>query len=210
MSRFATRPPSTSKPATSPDRRSAGGGPLSLKWAVLSGLGLGALTVFLTGGSSPGAFDPTTIVPANRWEEMGGRYQTVNFDLLAGFAYGEPRGPIGIDLSGSAREVIPQEVTALSGRPVSVSGFMLPLDFDGEGVTEFLLNANYDMCYFGAPTRPNDFVVVRMRDGRRTRFVHTPVIVFGTLEVGEQRKGDRVVSIYRMTADAIGIGASPY
>lgn len=48
-----------------------------------------------------------------------------------------------------------------------------------------------------------------MRDGRRTRFVHTPVIVFGTLEVSEERKGDRVVSLYRMTGDVIGIGATP-
>ncbi len=176
---------------------------------MLSGLGLGVLTVLLTGGSTPDAFDATTVVPASQWEAMGGRYQSVKFDLLAGFAYGEPGGPIGVDLTGSTREVIPAEVTRLSGRRVSVSGFMLPLDFDGDGVTEFLLNANYDMCYFGAPTRPNDFVVVRMRDGRRTRFVHTPVIVFGTLEVGEERKGDRVVSIYRMTGDAIGIGALP-
>ncbi len=202
MSRSDTRPPSTHKPTSSAS-------PLSLKWPVVSGLGLGVLTVFLTGGSSPGAFDPSTVVPATRWDEMGGDYQSVKFDVLAGFDYGEPRGPLGVDLSGSPREIIPADVTALSGRRVSVSGFMLPLDFDGEGVTEFLLNANYDMCYFGAPTRPNDFVVVRMREGRRTRFVHTPVIVFGTLQVGEERKGERVVSIYRMTGDAIGIGAIP-
>jgi hypothetical protein len=202
MSRSDTRRPVTNRPASP--------GPLSLKWAVLAGLGLGVVTVILTGGSAPGAFDATTIVPASRWEEMTGEYRSVRFDLLAGFAYGEPRGAVGIDLSGDgAREIVPAEVSALSGRRVSVSGFMLPLDFDGEGVTEFLLNANYDMCYFGAPTRANDFIVVRMRDGRRTRFVHTPVIVFGTLEVGEERKGDRVVSLYRMTGDAIGIGAVP-
>jgi hypothetical protein len=180
-----------------------------LVWAVLSGLGLGVLTVAVGGGPDSGAFDPATVVPASRWDEMGGQYEKVTFGVLAGFAYGEPRGPSGVDLSGSPREIVPHAVTALSGRRVSVSGFMLPLDFDGEGVTEFLLNANYDMCYFGAPTRPNDFIVVRMRDGRRTRFVHTPVVVFGTLEVGEERKGDRVVSLYRMIGDAIGIGASP-
>lgn len=191
----------TSKPAAA--------SPLSLKWAVLSGLALGVLTVVLTGGPSPGEFDPTTVVPSSRWADMGREYQSVTFDLLAGFAYGEARGPRGVVLPAENREVIPAEIAALSGKRVSVSGFMLPLDFDGEGVTQFLLNANYDMCYFGAPTRPNDFIVVTMRDGRRTRFVHTPVVVFGTLEVGEERKGDRVVSIYRLIGDAIGIGAMP-
>ena len=183
--------------------------PLSLKWAVLSGLALGVLTVIVTGGPSQGSFDPSTVVPSSRWEAMGREYQGVTFDVLAGFAYGEARGPFGVALPAENREAIPAQIVALSGRRVSVSGFMLPLDFDGEGVTQFLLNANYDMCYFGAPTRPNDFIVVTMRDGRRTRFVHTPVVVFGTLEVGEERKGDRVVSIYRMTGDAIGLGAMP-
>ncbi len=166
------------------------------------------LTVLLTGGASGGTFDPETVIPSTRWTEMAARYQAISFDLLAGFDYGEsPRS--GRDAVAKAPVAIPATITALSGRQVSVSGFMLPLDFDGQGVTEFLLNANYDMCYFGAPTRPNDFIVVRMRDGRRTRFVHTPVIVFGTLEVGEERRGDRVVSLYRMTGDAIGLGATP-
>lgn len=172
-------------------------------------MGLGLAIALLTSTSAPGAFDPSTVVPASRWAEMRQEYQSVDFGLLAGFVYGERRGPAGVDLASSAGEVVPASVTALSGRRVSVAGFMLPLDFDGDGVTEFILNANYDMCYFGAPTRPNDFIVVRMRDGRRTRFVHTPVVVFGTLDVGEERKGDRVVSLYRMTGDAIGIGATP-
>lgn len=192
---------STATPATAPK--------LSLKWAVVTGLGLGIAVVLISGTSAPGSFDPSTIVPSSKWEEMGQKYQNVGFDMLAGFNYGSPSGPPGVDLAAHARETIPANVRALSGRRVSVTGFMLPLDFDGDGVTEFILNANYDMCYFGAPTRPNDFIVVRMRDGRRTRFVHTPVVVFGALEVGEERKGERLVSLYRMTGDAIGVGAVP-
>jgi hypothetical protein len=174
---------------------------------VLSGLSLGVATVLMN--SAPGSFDPSTVVPSSKWEDVSREYQNVDFNLLAGFPYGPPRGPAGVDLASDHRETVPASVRALSGRRVAVAGFMLPLDFDGAGVTEFILNANYDMCYYGAPTRPNDFIVVRMRDGRRTRFVHTPVIVFGALEVGEERKGERVVSLYRMTGDAIGIGAMP-
>ncbi len=83
---------------------------------------------------------------------------------------------------------------------------MLPLDFNGDGVSEFLLNASYDMCYFGAPTLPHQFVVVRMSGGRRTRFVHTPVAVYGTLRVHEERRNGRVVSLYQMDGEAIATG----
>lgn len=198
MSHSTTHPTTTHKPSASP---------FPVKWAVLSGLGIALVTVLLTGSPrSSEDIDPSTFIPPSQWLELRREYQPVEFSVLGGFEYGQLRGPFGAVLEGS-RETIPAEIAQLSGRKVSVSGFMLPLDFNGHGVTEFLLNASYDMCYFGAPTRPNDFVVVRMRDGRRTRFVHTPIVVAGTLEVGEERQNGRVVSLYRMTGDGIGVGA---
>jgi hypothetical protein len=47
-----------------------------------------------------------------------------------------------------------------------------------------------------------------MTGGRRTRFVHTPIVVFGTLHVEPTRRDGRIVSLYRMDADSIGVGAA--
>jgi hypothetical protein len=153
-------------------------------------------------GAEP--FDPDTIVPVDRFEEMKSRYRPVSFNVLSGFDYGAPPDA---EPSRPVREVVPSAVEQLDGQRVGIVGFMLPLDFNGQGVSQFLLNASYDMCYFGAPTLPNQFVVVRMKDGRRTRFVHTPIAVFGTLRVAPERRGDRIVSLYQLEADGIGIGA---
>jgi hypothetical protein len=78
---------------------------------------------------------------------------------------------------------------------------MLPLQLDSSGVSLFILNGSYDMCYLGAPVAMNEWVLVRMKDGRTTPFTHLPLTVSGTLSVGEEVKRGRVVSLYRMDAD---------
>lgn len=150
-----------------------------------------------------GEMDASTVVPPSRFAEMAQTFAPVSFSLLSGFFYGDPPGLSEAE-TGRRPDPIPPQVLALDGRQVAVAGFMLPLDYDGTGVSEFLLNASYDMCYFGAPTRPNDFIVVRMSGGRRTEFVHTPIVVFGTLTVREERSRDRVVSLYTMEAEGVG------
>jgi hypothetical protein len=147
--------------------------------------------------------DASTIVPPSRFAEMGKIFAPVSFSILSGFHYGDPPGLAEAE-TRRRPDPIPPQVLALDGRQVAVAGFMLPLDYDGTGVSEFLLNASYDMCYFGAPTRPNDFIVVRMSGGRRTEFVHTPIVVFGTLTVREERSRGRVVSLYTMEAEGVG------
>jgi hypothetical protein len=182
----------------------ARGKPVPVRWAMLGGVAIGLVALVMLNGTEAEPFDPATIVPVSRYEEMGRRYPQVGFDVLAGFNYGSPpdaKTPLSVD------DVIPTAVQQLDGQRVGIVGFMLPLDFNGEGVTEFLLNASYDMCYFGAPTLPNQFVVVTMKDDRRTRFVHTPIVVFGTLRVRPEHRDGRVVSLYRLEADGIGLGA---
>lgn len=180
------------------------GKPVPVRWAMLAGAAIGLLTIVVLSvleGSEP--FDPSTIVPVERYAEMRRSYRQVGFDVLSGFEYGAPPDA---DPALPGRDVVPPQIQQLNGQRVGVVGFMLPLDFNGEGVTEFLLNASYDMCYYGAPTLPNQFVVVRMKDARRTRFVHTPVVVFGTLRVQPERRNGRIVSLYQIEAEGIGLG----
>jgi hypothetical protein len=141
-------------------------------------------------------------VPSARITEVGSRYTSTDFNLLAGFPYGELDGRGG---TAPVSNQIPEAVLALSGTPVSITGYMLPLDITEDGVRTFILNASYDMCYFGAPTLPNQFIIVTMSGGRRAPLVHTPVMVFGTLSVREERRDGRVASLYALEADGVSI-----
>jgi hypothetical protein len=138
-------------------------------------------------------------------------YQETSFEVLSGFDYaGMKPGDMVMDRpkrTGRPAD-IPRQVRALSGRRVAIEGFVVPLDFDEGGATEFILNASFDMCSFGAIARPNDWILVRMKDGRRTPFAgHLPVWFYGRLEVGEIWREGRLDSLYRMQADFLGVPA---
>ena len=127
------------------------------------------------------------------------QYQTVGFDFLSGF---DVEMPDPLDPEAKKPDItIPSSIKALNGKQVAIRGFMLPIDLDAKGVSKFMLNASFDMCYFGAPVRFNDWVMVTMKGGKKAKFTHLATNVFGRLEVGEEVKDGRVVSIYRLAAD---------
>jgi len=142
-----------------------------------------------------------TVVPSRAHAQSGEApkgFQYVGFNILSGYDWEMPD-----PLDPTAKppvNVIPPTVKALSGKQVFLKGFMLPLDLDASGVTKFMLNAALDMCYFGAPVRLNDWVMVTMTGTRKAKFTHLPTAVWGTLEVGEEVRNGRTVSIYRLAA----------
>lgn len=142
------------------------------------------------------------IVPAGAQKSVTtstGTYELIEFDLLSNFSYEMPD-----PLDPGARppvNLLPKPVISLTGRRVAIVGFMLPIDLTPKGVSQFMLNASLDMCYFGAPVRFNDWIMVTMKNGKRAKFTHLPTKVFGTLDVGEVKKNGRIVSLYRMVAD---------
>lgn len=148
--------------------------------------------------------DRSTLVPEDRLDDWQVNHRATSFAELASYLYIEPQRLAGIPTE-SAFSTIPPEIRALHGQRVYVDGFMMPLDYDG-GVRMFVLNASYDMCQFGAPSIPNQRIDVTMTKDRRTVYVHTPIRVFGTLEVGEEFDRGQLVSIYRMKADGIFVG----
>ncbi|MFN8094116.1 MAG: DUF3299 domain-containing protein [Vicinamibacteria bacterium] len=142
------------------------------------------------------------------------RYERLTFERLSDFEYDPPAGWDVADASRSpARRqqlVVPARIRRLSGRRVAIEGFMMPLDFDRGQLSNFVLNGSYDMCAFGmVPTSLNQWIDVRMSDKRKTRFTgHYPVTVFGILDVGPLWERGRVVSLYRLEADFLGIDES--
>lgn len=126
-------------------------------------------------------------------------YQPLVFSALSNYEYELP-DPLE-PASRAPVNVIPPAVKALNGKMVSLEGFMLPLDLTPEGVSVFMLNASLDLCYFGAPVRMNEWVLVKMKPGTRAKFTHLSTTVKGRFEVGEELKNGRVTSLYRLVAD---------
>jgi hypothetical protein len=130
-------------------------------------------------------------------------YQRVDFNKLSNYEYElpDPFDPTPRTIQNK----IPDAVKALDGTLVSIEGFMLPLDLNAQGVSQFMLNASIDMCYFGAPVRMNEWILVTMKGGTRAKFTHLALNVKGRLSVGEEMKNGRVASLYRLVADSAEI-----
>jgi hypothetical protein len=132
-------------------------------------------------------------------------YQPLSFYKLSSFEYYTPPFGEKAEPEKQVKNKIPDEIMALNGQKVSLSGFMLPYQVDDEGnVKEFSLNGNFDMCYFGAPVSLNEWVMVKMDENLRVKYTHQPIKVSGTFEVGEEFKDGQVTSLYRLKLEKLG------
>lgn len=129
-------------------------------------------------------------------------YQPLDISDLADFNYYTPSPGETPDAKLLAENKIPDSIKNLNGKLVSITGFVMPVNVDDEGnVREFALNGNYDMCFYGGPSKINQWVHVKMKDGAKARFSHNPTTVSGTLEVGEVIENGQVMSLYRLNGD---------
>jgi hypothetical protein len=75
-------------------------------------------------------------------------------------------------------------VLALSGRRVSIPGFMVPLEDDLDVVTEFLLVPYAGACIHVPPPPPNQIVYVKMNKNTKVQVTFTdPILVTGILQI---------------------------
>ena len=172
---------------------------------LLSLLSITLFFVSCTGGdeSENGALATNSVVdeldsePAPEPEPFDSEgYETLDFTVLGEFEY-----PIYVKIKeGEELPLIPEEVRGWDGKKVGITGFMNPVRFDREGVSEFLLVKDILGCCFGATPRMNHWIRVRMREGERAKFyAYDELTVFGALEVSEEIEDGYVMSVYRMT-----------
>jgi len=84
----------------------------------------------------------------------------------------------GVDVDGliAMREQVTEERIAktylankaLNGKPVRIPGYLLPLEFDGDKVTEFLLVPYVGACIHTPPPPPNQIVHVKTEEAFTT------------------------------------------
>lgn len=111
-----------------------------------------------------------------------------SFSVLASFDYVE-----GMKL--------PEEVTKMDGKLVTVGGFMMREVPGGGDVNQFLLIN--DACGCTGTPKMNEIVFCALPEGQKTEVKAGVVKVTGTLYVGEQKEDGVVLGIYFMDVDSI-------
>ena len=114
--------------------------------------------------------------------------EELNFGILAGFDYEE-----GMEL--------PEEVSKLNGKQVSVSGFMATED-GSEGDVEYFIIIN-DACGCEGTPKMNEMIFCIMPEGETTKLKDGRVTVVGKFHVSEEMEEGVVVSLYGLEVDSV-------
>ena len=133
-------------------------------------------------------------------DEIEEQYEWIEFGFLTSFEY-----PDLVELDAEeAPPELPSDISELDGELIAIEGFMNPLAFDREGVSQFALVNDPLNCCFGATPAMNHWIDVTLPEGERTAFYSLdPVAVYGRLEVGESFEDGFVISLFRMRADHV-------
>ena len=100
--------------------------------------------------------------------------------------------------------MIPAAIKRYDGKTISVDGYLLPLDFKGNGVISFVLTRGQPACCFGVLPQLHELIYVRAKKpGAKSSLSCMPVRVRGVLHVGAQREAGSLTCIYRMDADQV-------
>ncbi|HEX7812311.1 MAG TPA: DUF3299 domain-containing protein, partial [Burkholderiales bacterium] len=79
-------------------------------------------------------------------------------------------------------------VADLDGKVVRMPGYLLPLEFSGKEVTEFLLVPYVGACIHSPPPPPNQIVHVKADKPFANLAVFAPIWVTGKMSTGSARK----------------------
>ncbi len=88
---------------------------------------------------------------------------------------------IGLELDTEQASPSAPVVAALDNRYVKIPGFVLPVEFDGDQVSEFLLVPYVGACLHVPPPPGNQIVYVKLKETMVSRGLYDPVWVEGTL-----------------------------
>jgi hypothetical protein len=129
-------------------------------------------------------------------------YRVIDFFAISNYAY-NPKAPWD-SMPPKADFTIPPAVRALDGQKVRIVGNAMALDYSSGSMTEFILNATFDACGFGADPRINEWIHVRMAPGLKASiFTGIELEVSGTFSIKEQVEDGRVIGLYSMVADSV-------
>ncbi len=97
--------------------------------------------------------------------------QVVTLQYLADYPYDTPA--LKFDAEGRVVPVkldvdpVPKTIRELSGKRLSVEGYIIPFDYADGTCTKFALSISRQYCCFGCTNRVNTYIEVAMAPGRR-------------------------------------------
>jgi len=100
--------------------------------------------------------------------------------------------------------MIPESIRKLDGQRVFVEGFMVPVAFDKERLTEFILVRDMPGCCFGFPPNPHEWVKAVVKAPNIKAEFDNPVRVGGIFHVGAERQAGYLSAVYRLDAEELG------
>jgi len=130
-------------------------------------------------------------------------YLNAGFNRLAGYTFSEINEEDPSKLAQLYDAQIPADIKALSGKKTVISGFMLPVKVNQGVVTEMLLMKDQMSCCYGATPGLNDFVIVRLPEGKGKLMVDTPIFVYGTLRVGAVVENGFLAGVYQLDGESM-------
>lgn len=89
------------------------------------------------------------------------------------------------EISAKRKQVSSMLDYSLDQKQVKIPGYLLPLGFNGELTTEFLLVPTVGACIHVPPPPPNQMVLVKFPQGFAPSGLYPPVWVEGHIEVGK-------------------------
>ncbi|MEM7293256.1 MAG: DUF3299 domain-containing protein [Pseudomonadota bacterium] len=110
-----------------------------------------------------------------------------------------------LDESGPAAEQIAVDapvIDELDDQYIRIPGFILPVEFTDDAISEFLLVPYVGACIHVPPPPSNQIVYVRLAEPLRGTSLFDPVWVEGTMNI-EKKKSEYAVSGYTLDGDNI-------
>jgi hypothetical protein len=131
------------------------------------------------------------------------QYLTVKFADLANYAY-NAKEPWATTPHVARPSGIPPQIWSLDGQRVAVLGSLMPINWETDGSSEFMLMVSQDMCGYGAIPRLNEAIHVTMKNRLQKRlFQGTEYQVKGVLHIKEEIEDDLVVGLYSIDGDNV-------
>ena len=119
------------------------------------------------------------------------RAVTLPFDTLKKWTYVEKQ-----------KTPIPDFIRKFDGRPVQMTGYMMPLR-EIKDIKTFVLVPSLWGCCYGQPPAVNHIVFVKMAGNTTAKFFGDGIRVRGQFHCGEEKQDGYVVSLYRIDANEV-------
>lgn len=163
--------------------------------------------------STPAASVPavvTAIVPPSQPKQpelpiklSADGYREVDFGQLASYAFEAP----AMDAAPKPGSVdqIPEKIQELDGKPIRMSGFMMPMKVEQGLATDFLIMRTTLACCYGMMPAPNEWVRVKVPGKGVAIRMDVPLVFTGKLHVGQVYEENLFTGVYRLDVEKIAV-----